>query len=252
MLLKELDAYFRGFLDIDKLNGTDISRNGIQVQCRQDIGKIAFAVDACLETFRRAYEAGAQMLVVHHGIFWGHEQTVTGSHYERLSFLMEHDMALYAVHLPLDIHPEIGNNVSLAAAAGLTELKPFGWFRGVQVGVKGLFESPVTVSQVLDRLGLDRRELLAVLPFGKEKNITGAVITGGGDSDVAEAIDEDVDLYITGDAAHVVYHTCLENRINMISAGHYRTEIYGVRNLAEKVRAELGIETVFIDVPTGL
>jgi len=252
MKLKELDSYFRSFLAIDDLAGTDISLNGVQVENTADITCIAFAVDACMETFRRAKEAGAQMVFVHHGLFWGHEQAVTGSHYQRLRFLMENNMALYAAHLPLDIHPELGNNVSLAEAAGLTDLKPFGKFRGIDVGVKGTFQEPVTTEQVLDKLGYGRDEMLACLSFGKEKNLTGAVITGGGEHDVADAIYEDVDLYITGDAAHVVYHTCLENKINMISAGHYRTEVYGVQNVAKKVSGELFLKTLFIDVPTGL
>ena len=252
MNLKELDSYFRSFLAIDDLAGSDVSLNGVQVENAADITCIAFAVDACMEVFRRAAAAGAQMVFVHHGLFWGHEQTVTGSHYQRLKFLLDNNIALYAVHLPLDIHPELGNNVTLAAEAGLTDLKPFGKFRGIDVGVKGTFHEPVTIGQVLSRLGYDRAEMLACMDFGKEKNLTGAVITGGGEHDVSAAIDEDVDLYITGDAAHVVYHTCLENKINMISAGHYRTEVYGVQNVAKKVSEELALKTVFIDVPTGL
>ena len=252
MRLKELDSYFRSFLAIDDLAGTDVSLNGVQVENTADITCIAFAVDACMEVFRKAKAAGAQMVFVHHGLFWGHEHTVTGSHYQRLKFLMDNNIALYAAHLPLDIHPELGNNVALAAEAGLTDLKPFGKFRGIDVGVKGTFPEPVTTEQVLSRLGYDRAEMLACMDFGKEKNLTGAVITGGGEHDVSDAIDEDVDLYITGDAAHVVYHTCLENKINMISAGHYRTEVYGVKNMAKKVSEELALKTVFIDVPTGL
>ena len=252
MKLKELDSYFRSFLAIDDLSRTDISINGVQVENSADINCIAFAVDACMETFRRTKEAGAQMLFVHHGILWGHEKSITGSYYRRLKFLIENNIALYAVHLPLDIHPELGNNVSLAKEAGLSDLEPFGEFRGIKVGVKGKFKDPVTTAQVLDKLGYGRTDLLASLTFGKEKNLTGAVITGGGEHDVDAAIDEDVDLYITGDASHTVYHTCLENRINMISAGHYRTEVYGVQNVAKKVSDELGIKTLFIDVPTGL
>ncbi len=252
MKLKELDSYFRSFLAIDDLAGTDISLNGVQVENAGDITCIAFAVDACMETFRRAKEAGAQMLFVHHGLFWGHEQCLTGSHYQRIKFLMDNNIALYAAHLPLDIQPVLGNNVSLARAAGLVDLKPFGQFRGISVGVKGTFRAPVTTAQVISDLGYDSSELLACLSFGKEKNLTGAVITGGGEHDVNDAIDENVDLYITGDAAHVVYHTCLENKINMISAGHYRTEVYGVQNVAKKVADELSLKSVFIDVPTGL
>ena len=252
MKLKELDSYFRSFLSIDELARTDISLNGVQVENSGDITCIAFAVDACMEVFRRAREAGAQMVFVHHGLFWGHEQSVTGNHYQRLKFLLDNNIALYAAHLPLDIHPELGNNVSLAKAAGLTDLEPFGEFRGIKVGIKGKFKTPLTTAQVLSNLGYDSYELLTCLSFGKEKNITGAVITGGGEHDVDAAIDEDIDLYITGDAAHVVYHTCLENKINMISAGHYRTEVYGVQNVAKKVSDELNLKTLFIDVPTGL
>ncbi|MBO7094538.1 MAG: Nif3-like dinuclear metal center hexameric protein [Spirochaetia bacterium] len=252
MNLKELDSYFRSFLAIDDLAGTDISLNGVQVENDADITCIAFAVDACMETFRRAKEAGAQMVFVHHGLFWGHEQCITGSHYQRIRFLLENNIALYAAHLPLDIHPDLGNNAALAKAAGLTDLKPFGEFRGIKVGFKGTFQDPVTTEEVLSRLGYDRAELLACLSFGKEKNLTGAVITGGGEHDVEAAIDEDVDLYITGDAAHDVYHDCLENKINMISAGHYQTEVYGVQNVAKKVSDELALKSVFIDVPTGL
>ena len=196
MNLKELDSYFRNFLAIDDLAGTDISLNGIQVENTADITSIAFAVDACMEVFRRAKEAGAQMVFVHHGLFWGHEQSVTGSHYQRLKFLLDNNIALYAVHLPLDIHPELGNNVSLAKAAGLADLKPFGKFRGIDVGVKGTFKEPVTTEQVLSNLGYDRAEMLACMSFGKERNMTGAVITGGGEHDVSDAIGEDVDLYI--------------------------------------------------------
>lgn len=252
MKLKELDSYFRSFLSIDDLEGTDVSLNGVQVENSADITCIAFAVDACMEVFRRAKEAGAQMVFVHHGLFWGHEHCITGSHYQRVKFLLDNNIALYAAHLPLDIHPELGNNAALAAAAGLTDLKPFGLFRGVKVGFKGTFPEPVTTEQVLSRLGYDSAELLACLSFGKAENLTGAVITGGGEHDVTDAIDEDVDLYITGDAAHSVYHTCLENKINMISAGHYRTEVYGVQNVAKKVSDELNLKTLFIDVPTGL
>lgn len=252
MKLKELDAYFRSFLDIDGLKKRDISLNGIQVETDREINKIAFAVDACLEVFRRAKEAGAEMLFVHHGIFWGHEQTVTGSHYLRIKFLIENGMALYAAHLPLDIHDVLGNTVSLAKAAGLTQLEPFGEYRGISVGVKGIFPSPLSVEEIIRKAAFEKNELLSVLPFGKEKNRSAAVISGGGDKDVLQAVDEDADVYITGSTCHEIYHTCLENKINMISAGHYRTEIYGVKNLKEKVKKELGLETLFIDVPTGL
>ncbi|MDC7124790.1 MAG: Nif3-like dinuclear metal center hexameric protein [Spirochaetales bacterium] len=258
MKLSELDAYFRSIMKIDELDGKDISLNGIQVSAIEgrseeiEINKIAFAVDACLETFERAADSGANMLFVHHGIFWGKLERISGSYFRRLKYLIDNNLVLYASHIPLDMHPEFGNNAGICSALGVISPEPFGAFRGVNIGFKGSLPEESNINTILDKLGLDERQTMSILPFGSEKIKTVAVISGGGAMDVIDAIDEGVDLYITGDPAHEVYHTCLENKINMISAGHYNTETWGVRLLSEKVASELGLETVFIDVPTGL
>jgi putative NIF3 family GTP cyclohydrolase 1 type 2 len=135
---------------------------------------------------------------------------------------------------------------------GISSPVPFGDYHGVKIGFKGELEGPATLDEILERMGLNRSRALSVLPFGSEEIRSVAVVSGGAAEEVYEAIDEKVDLYITGDAAHQIYHTCLDNRINLICGGHYHTETYGVRLLAEKAAADLGIETVFIDVPTGL
>ena len=258
MLLSEIDSYFKGLLDIEKLAGTDASMNGIQVGAGDgdsstvEINKIAFAVDACMASFERAAEAGAQMLFVHHGLFWGSAIQVEGVHFRRLKFLFENNLSLYAAHLPLDMHPSFGNNAGICSALGITEPEPFGEYRGFKIGFKGILSEPADMDDVLGRLGLTSETALSVLPFGPEKISRVAVISGGGTNDVFQAIDEDADLYITGDAAHQIYHPCLENGINLISGGHYNTETWGVRLLAERTSDDLDIETVFIDVPTGL
>lgn len=253
MNLRDLDDYFRGLLPLSDLAGTDISLNGIQVECSgKEMSHVAFAVDACMESFERAAELGADALFVHHGLFWGRPVAVTKSHYQRLKFLLDHDMALYAAHLPLDIHAEFGNNAGIAAALGLQEIEPFGSHRGLKIGFKGVLPEPLSVDEVLDKVGVTREECTAVLPFGPERSRSIGVVSGGAVLDVDQAIGEELDLYITGDALHQVYHTCLEEGINLVCGGHYQTEIWGVRLVAEKLQLDTGIKTSFVDVPTGL
>ena len=258
MNLSEIDAYFRGLMRIDELERTDVSMNGIQIAAGDgdpktvEIRTAAFAVDACMESFERAVEAGADMLFVHHGLYWGRPLRGDGAHYRRLKFLIENNLALYAAHLPLDMHPGFGNNAGICASLGITEPEPFGEYHGFKIGFKGRLPEPSGINGIIDKLGLSADRALSVLPFGPDEIQTVAVISGGGTNDVYEAIAEEADLYITGDAAHQIYHPCLENGINLICGGHYHTETWGVRLLAGKTATDLGIETVFIDVPTGL
>ncbi len=253
MKLKDFDLYIRSLLDMEGLSVIDSSLNGLQVERRnKEIEKAAFAVDACMEVFERAADWGADLVFVHHGIFWGKPVAVTGGQYRRISFLMEKDMALYAAHLPLDVHPEIGNNAGLARAVGLTDLQPFGRYKGKNIGVKGVFPQSKTIEDVIVSLGLTMRNCLGLLPFGKKEILSAGVIAGGGAREVEEALAKDLDLYITGDVAHEVYHYCLEGGINMISCGHYNTETFGPKLLMERMNTETSLETLFIDVPTGL
>lgn len=253
MELKDFDRYIRSILDIEGTAGIDGSLNGIQVSKKNpEIVRTAFAVDACMEVFERAADWGADLVFVHHGIFWGKPVPVTGRHYKRISFLIEKDIALYAAHLPLDVHPEIGNNAGLAKAVGLQDLQPFGEYKGKMIGVKGVFPSSRTIEEIIVSLGLDTESCLGILPFGKKNIRTAGVIAGGGAREVEEALEQDLDLYLTGDVAHEVYHYCLEGGINMISCGHYNTETFGPRLMMEQVRKDTPLETVFIDIPTGL
>lgn len=253
MTLEQLDAYFRSLLDIEGLAAVDSSANGLQVErAKKEITKVAFAVDACEETFRRAAEAGADLLFVHHGLFWGREQTMTGGFYRRIKTLLDNDLALYACHLPLDLHPELGNNAAMTAALGLREVEPFGLYKGVKIGFKGKTPRPYRREEVLEHLGIPRGECLAFLPFGPEEINTIALVSGGAPFEAEQAAAEGMDLYLTGDASHTVYHSCRESKLNLISAGHYATETWGVAAMMKKTAGDTGLETQFIDVPTGL
>jgi dinuclear metal center YbgI/SA1388 family protein len=253
MTVAKLDAYFRSLLDIEGFASLDSSLNGIQVDNDgAEIVKIAFAVDASLETFQRAAEAGAGLLFVHHGLFWGRPLRVAGNHRRRLSFLLDHNLALYAVHLPLDQHPTLGNNAGLAELLGMGPLEPFGEYHGQKIGYKGKLAAPLTIEEAARRISFRDRLPLGRYPFGKRENLSAGVVSGGAAEQALQAIEEGLDLYITGEVSHEIYSHALEGHLNMIAGGHYSTEVWGVRRIMENCAAGLNMDTEFIDVPTGL
>ncbi|MGI9255376.1 MAG: Nif3-like dinuclear metal center hexameric protein [Salinispira sp.] len=253
MNIQDVDGWFQNLLSIPEFTKIDSSANGIQVGHNiSAIKKIAFAVDACRETFMRSEDA--DVLVVHHGLFWGREQCLRGYHYERIRFLMEHGIALYAIHLPLDAHNTVGNNYGMAHFLGMEDLSPFGFFKGTAIGVSGMLPEKRELSDI--QRTLFGSTVLGTLPFGTDTIGSAAIVSGGGTFAVDEAIEKGIDLFITGDASHNIYHRCLEARINVIFAGHYASEIWGVKLLMEHFLqgpgAECGIGAEFIDLPTGL
>ena len=251
--LEQLDRRLRALLRLEELASADVAMNGLQVaNSSGQVRRAAFAVDACLETIRRAASWKADLLFVHHGLFWGRPLAVTGGHYARLRELLAADLALYAVHLPLDMHPEVGNNAGLADLLGLEQRESFGEYHGLKIGLKGLLPEPRTLAQVQERCCAAGGKPLQVLPFGPESFRRVGIVSGGAADEALQAIDEGLELFLTGDASHTVYHHCLEAGINVVFAGHYLTEVWGVKRLAELLAAEEGLETSFLDVPTGL
>jgi dinuclear metal center YbgI/SA1388 family protein len=249
----KLDLFFRGFLDIAGFAGIDSSLNGLQVDNDGGaIGKIAFAVDANLETIERTATASAGMLFVHHGLFWGRPAALTGNLRRRVQALMSRGICLYAVHLPLDQHPKMGNNAVLASLLGLEDIEPFGTEHGRKIGYKGRLPRPLGVEEAVRKITFEDRPPLGVYPFGKSGNTSCAVVSGGAADCALEAIDEGIDLFVTGEMLHYVYGECLEGHLNMIAGGHHSTEVWGVRSVMRHCAEELNIDTEFIDVPTGL
>lgn len=249
----DFDRYIRRTLDLDAFQGADSSLNGLQVDnSGAQLTKIAFAVDACLETFDRAHNCGAQLLFVHHGLFWGRPQAIQGPLRERLARLFSCDLALYAVHLPLDQHPTLGNNAGLSKLLNLEELQAFGLYHGKKIGYKGVFTQAISTEEASRRISIKGRPPLAVWPFGRATNTSCGVISGGAAMDLSQAIDEHLDLYVTGEVTHEIYHLAREAHINVICGGHYATEVHGVRSVMAAVAADTGLETEFIDAPTAL
>ena len=255
MTLNQLNDYFNDFLKKENFPA-DPSRNGIQIQNREpdskEIKKVAFAVDACQATARLAAEKGCDALFVHHGLFWGGCETITGSFYKRISTFINNDLALIAYHLPLDANIPYGNNAGLAARLGLTNLENFGEWRGMTIGVRGILPATLTIEEVAEKVLAPREKPLAILPFGKKEIRTVGIISGGATEDVEQAIELGLDAYITGEASHELYHYVEECGMNMICGGHYQTETLGVNLVKEKLEKDKGIECVFIDLPTML
>jgi len=250
---KKLDDFFRSILDIESFENSDPSLNGIQVDNDgSEIKKLAFAVDACMETFKQAVQAGAGLLFVHHGLFWGKPLALETTHRKRIKFLMDNNLALYAVHLPLDQHPDFGNNAVLAEKLGLTDIKPFGSLHIPKIGLQGKFPQALTVEEAASRISFMGRPSLKIIPFGKKHNESCAIVSGGSSGETVHAIEEGIDLFVTGEAAHSMYHRALEGNLNIIADGHYSTEVWGARRIMEESVTQLGIEAEFIDVPTGL
>ncbi len=253
MNLNELDSYFRELLRIDEFARDDSSQNGVQIERNTgSVTRLAFAVDASLETARRASDWGASVLVVHHGLLWGKSLPITGVHFGRIKEFLLRDLALYAIHLPLDQHEELGNNAVMAARLGLVQRMPFGEHHGKCVGWKGVLPEPQTLEQVHHRLFGPGGDLLGTLPFGPERISSVGIVSGGAPWDVLQAIDQQLDLFITGESTHEIYHHCLEAGINVLFGGHYQTEVWGVQALGKRCANDLKLETTFIDLPTGL
>ena len=255
MTLNELCKYFNEFLHIEDFP-SDPSDNGLQVQnsdpAKKQIKKVAFAVDACQDSINKAISQNADLLFVHHGLFWGHSVLLTKNHYERIASLVKNDLALFACHIPLDASKTVGNNYGLAFRLELENLEDFGLWRGMDIGVKGEFKNPLTIDEICKKIFKNEEKPNIILDFGKKQIKTVAIISGGAGDDLDQAIAANVDLYITGELGHEQYHLAKENNISVIAAGHYNTETVGVSLVMEKLIKETGIEGVFIDSPTNM
>jgi dinuclear metal center YbgI/SA1388 family protein len=252
MLLREFDALIKSLLPFDLVEKADSALNGLQVGRRsENIARVAFAVDASLESFKRAVREKADLLFVHHGLFFGKTKPVTRNLYERITYLAQHDLALYAAHLPLDVASEVGNNAGIARKLKLKDEEPFGVYHGVKIGVKGVLPAPRPFRGIVEEMLGNSATPPSFLAFGKEMVSSVGIVSGGSPKNALDAIEEGLDLFITGDRSHEVYHECLEAGLNVLFAGHYVSEVFGVEALCKKLATETDLETIFIDVPTG-
>jgi len=217
--------------------------NGLQVEGKREIERIAFGVSANMALFKEALAFKADMIITHHGLIWDKPQTLTGVFGKRVAFLIKNDINLAAYHLPLDKHPVLGNNACLAKILNLTDIKPFGKYHGIDIGCIGQMKQPQTIKQISEVL---RGECL---PFGKETVKTAAMVSGGAHYMFEQAIEAGADLYITGSRDEYVVEHCREAQINFIAMGHYNSEKLGIQALMQYVKDNFKVQTKFIDIP---
>ena len=247
MKLNELSERLSSLLDIPAFVGADISLNGLQVgDLYSNIGKVAFAVDANMKSIEQAIAAKANMLFVHHGIFWGKPIAVTGRHYDKMKTLLDNKLAVFACHLPLDAHLELGNNAQMAKRLGIVDPKPFSFYKGVYVGVKGSLPRPMLASRIISQLGVRTIPRTVVVGNGKKEIRNIGIVSGDGAFDMYDAMRDGLDALITGEARYSTYNDCVEAGFTMLCLGHYETETFGVKAV-EQVVAGMGLETCFID-----
>ena len=228
----------------------DGAANGLQMENAGTVTRIAAAVDASLATAKLAAAAGTDLLLVHHGLFWCSRQPWIGKNFELFKFLVENDLAVYSSHLPLDAHPRLGNNARLCAALGLKQLKPFFFEKGQFLGFQS--SQKISRTELSKRLGLATCAKPKVLPGGPEICQRIGVVTGGAGAELKIAAAEGVDTFITGEGPHWTYALAEELGINVFYGGHYATETFGVKALAEHLSAKFRVPWQFLDHPTGL
>jgi dinuclear metal center YbgI/SA1388 family protein len=250
MDLSQLTGYLDDFLEIDRVPDYAAALNGLQVANSGRVSRVAVAVDAAQATIEGAVRAGADFLLVHHGLFWDGNQPVTGRRYRRLRALLEADVAVYGAHLPLDVHPEVGNNAVLARELGIEVEGRFGEYKGHPLGVWGTLD--VRRDALAARLDETLGARVKVVPGGPERVRRVGVITGGAGGEIAAARAAGLDAFITGEGAHHNFFDAEEGGVNLFLGGHYATEVWGVRALARHLEEKFGLPWVFVDHPTGL
>ncbi|WP_457742579.1 Nif3-like dinuclear metal center hexameric protein [Thermococcus sp.] len=246
----ELVAFLDEYLQISAY--PDKSSNGLQVEGKETVERVAFAVDTTLRTIERAVKGKADMLIVHHGMIWGGLSYITGIHYKRLKALIENDLNLYVAHLPLDTHPEVGNNVGLLRLLDLEPKEPFGEYKGLSIGFHSEFDEPQPIEKVAQIIAEKLDTTVKTYEFGARKIKTVGAISGAGAFALEEAHRKGIDLLITGEFTHADYLTAIDLPQSVLVAGHYKTETLGVKALMEFLRERFKLSVFFIDAPTGL
>jgi dinuclear metal center YbgI/SA1388 family protein len=226
---------------------------GLQVTGAAEVTKVATGVSASLELFERAASEGAQMLIVHHGLFWSSEPRRIGERERaRLGSLFDHDLSLVAYHLALDAHPEVGNNALICRALGLVDPVGFGVHGDRTIGFLAAADPPLSLDELLERVRTEINPEPLVFDAGPEQIGTVGIVTGAGGFALHEAGPLGLDALVTGEPSEPVMGEAREYGIHFMAAGHYATETLGIRRLGELVADRFGVEHEFIDVPNPI
>ena len=250
--LLEITSYLNSLLEVSTYQ--DMALNGLQVESGAEaVTRVGFAVDGGLSILERAAEAGCNLLVVHHGLFWGKCETITGPLAKKVQVCVQHGLSLYAAHLPLDGHLEHGNAAEIAKRLDLSNVEGFIHYGPRTIGVRGTLPTPMALEDLGARVGaLCGTPSPLILPFGAKKINSVAIVTGSGSSTLGDIASAGIDVLITGEPKQEAYHRAKELECSAIFAGHYNTETFGVRALERVLKERFRVETVWIDEPTGI
>jgi dinuclear metal center YbgI/SA1388 family protein len=248
--LSDIVSYTNRFLRIREIGDWDNALNGLQIENSGRVTRIGAAVDVSTRVLSEAAKQDVDLLIVHHGLFWPGLQQVRGALRRQLRIAFENDVALYSAHLPLDIHPRVGNNAQLVAALGLKSAKPFLEEKGQPVGLKVRVSLPR--NELIRKFKKAVNGPIKVFGFGPKQTRTLGIVTGAAGSEIYRVADERIDTFITGEAPHWAAVAAEEVGVNLLLGGHYATEVFGVKALAAHLSNRFRVPWEFIDCPTGL
>ena len=248
--LTAVAGYCDRLLGTAKVQDYDGAANGLQVENRGSVTRIGATVDATPATVRLAVAAKADLLLVHHGLFWNPSHPWTGTRYDLLRCLLDHNLAVYSSHLPLDAHPRLGNNAVLCARLGLKNPRPFFFSHNLFLGFQA--RTAIPRADLVQRLWRATGAKPRLIPAGPAICRRVGVVSGGAGEELRKAAEEGVDTYITGEGPHWTYGVAEELKLNVLYGGHYATETFGVKALAAHLSAKFRVPWVFLDHPTGL
>lgn len=250
MELQQVINYLDAYLHIHEFH--DDAANGLQVENSELVEKIGLAVDACQESILKAAEEKCNLLIVHHGLFWGRQELIVDHHFQRIRSLIMADMALYAAHLPLDAHPDVGHNAQIAKKIGLLDSEPFASYHGKMIGMMGRLPHAMRLQHLADMLAEIFVPARSLLAFGSDVVRTVGIVAGSATEPALfrELKARGIDLFITGEPKHGAYHLAQEFGLNVFYGTHYQTETFGMRALAHHLQEIFSLPAVFIDAPS--
>ncbi|MEF3280670.1 MAG: Nif3-like dinuclear metal center hexameric protein [Elusimicrobiota bacterium] len=241
----KLITFLNNYLKANEIK--DSSQNGLQVEGKDEIKKILFGVSYSSKLVEKAIQEKAEMIILHHGILWNKPIRICGIFKKRVEPLIKNEINLAAYHLPLDIHPKIGNNISILKIFNIKHFENFGDYNGIKIGFIGKLPKKISLEEIANKIKKEINKNAIFINYGKKLIEKIAVVSGGGTNFFEEAVIKGADIFITGEGDEKAYELAREYRSNFVSAGHYRTEVFGIKELSKIISKKFKIKTLFIE-----